>query len=77
MLRMPSHLSIYFFIDGLGEYSDKIHSLIDVLCIPQGAPGVRICASSRLKQFVLNFHDALQLMLQDFNQKDILRTVED
>jgi hypothetical protein len=74
---MPSDLPICFFIDGLDEYTDKIHSLLQGLYILQGAPRVKTCVSSRPEQFVLGFHDAVQLMLQDFNQKDIPRTVED
>jgi hypothetical protein len=66
VLQMSSDLSLCFFIDGLDECTDKIHSLLEVLYFLQGAPRVKICVSSRPEQFVLDFHDALQLMLQRF-----------
>ena len=74
----PLSLSICFFIDGLDEFAGSQDVLLEIIRLLIQTPQIKVCVSSRPEQiFRLEFRGFPQLKLQDFNQHDLEKTVND
>lgn len=72
--KMPAHLSLCVFVDGLDEFEGDEDLLLDMVRLFSNALRCKICVSSRPEQaFRHEFRECPQLRIQDFTRKDIHR----